>query len=166
MLRRTWAGERGSNALTIGEASAAEADVVCCNICSSCTRLADVRPRRCKPTGLQLEHGQLFGNGLRSDLELSSAEVTTKPDPDGRLLRRPEPRPSADLRRIATKPQITTYLGLDHVSPRSPRARVGPRPAKGVGRNSTCPRSHPWLGRAPDGARRELRQVSEFLCTP
>ena len=77
MLRRTWAGERGSNALTIGEASAAEADVVCCNICSSCTRLADVRPRRCKPTGLQLEHGQLFGNGLRSDLELSSAEVTT-----------------------------------------------------------------------------------------
>ena len=40
---------------------------------------------------------QLFGNGLRRDLELSSAEVSTEPDPDGRLVRRPESRRSADL---------------------------------------------------------------------
>ena len=126
MLRRTWAGERGSNALTIGEASAAEADVVCCNICSSCTRLADVRPRRCKPTGLQLEHGQLFGNGLRSDLERSSAEVTTKPDPDGRLVRRLQTRRTWDLTTFATKGQICTYLRLDHVlDPRTSPQRAG-----------------------------------------
>jgi hypothetical protein len=50
-------------------------------------------------TGLQLEHvEQLFGNGLRSELELCSVvEVTTEPDPDGRLVRRPESRRSADL---------------------------------------------------------------------
>ena len=76
-----------------------------------------MRPRRYSPTGLQLEHEQLFGNGLRSDLELSSAEVTTKPDPDGRLVRRPETRRSADLTTFgfATKGQISTYLRLDHV---------------------------------------------------
>ena len=85
MLRRTWAGERGSNALTIGEASAAEVDVVCCSICSSCTRLAAARPRRYSPTGLQLEREQPFGNGLRSALRAGSAERTTKPDPDGRV---------------------------------------------------------------------------------
>ena len=103
------------SALTIGQLSAAQAGAFCCTICSSCTRLAAVRPRRYSPTGLQLEHEQLFGNGLRSDLELSSAEVTTKPDPDGRLVRRLQPRRTWDLSTFATKPQICTYLRLDHV---------------------------------------------------
>jgi hypothetical protein len=105
------------SALTIGQLSAAQAGAFCCTICSSCTRLAAVRPRRYSPTGLQLEHEQLFGNGLRSDLELSSAEVTTKPDPDGRLVRRLQPRRTWDLSTFATKPQICTYLRLDHVAP-------------------------------------------------
>ena len=39
----------------------------------------------------------------------------TKPDPDGRLVRRPETRRSADLTTFATKGQISTYLRLDHV---------------------------------------------------
>jgi hypothetical protein len=103
------------SALTIGQLSAAQAGAFCCTICSSCTRLAAVRPRRYSPTGLQLEHEQLFGNGLRSDLELSSAEVTTKPDPDGRLVRRLQPRRTWDLTTFATKGQICTYLRLDHV---------------------------------------------------
>jgi hypothetical protein len=72
-----------------------------------------VRPRRYSPTGLQLEHEQLFGNGLRRDLELSSAEVSTEPDPDGRLVRRPESRRSADLTTFGTKGQMSTYLRLD-----------------------------------------------------
>eukprot|EP00966_Prymnesium_polylepis_P232697 5381853-Prymnesium_polylepis.1 len=53
---RTWrarAGERGSSTLAIGQLSAAQAGAVCCTICSSCTRLGDVRPRRYSPTGLQ-----------------------------------------------------------------------------------------------------------------
>ena len=104
------AGERSSSALTIGQLSAAEADAVCCTICSSCTRVADVRRRVCPFQDLQLEHEQLFGNGLRRDQELSSAEVSTEPDPDGRLVRRPETRRSADLRLFATNPQICTFV--------------------------------------------------------
>ena len=110
------AGERGSNALTIGQLSAAQAGAVCCTSCSTCTRLAAVRPRRCAAAELQLEREQPFGNGLRSDLERSSAEVTTKPDPDGRFVRRPQGRRTADLTTFARKGQICTYLRLDHVS--------------------------------------------------
>ena len=36
-----------------------------------------------------------------------------EPDPDGRLVRRPETRRSADLTTFATKGQISTYLRLD-----------------------------------------------------
>eukprot|EP00966_Prymnesium_polylepis_P000589 13307-Prymnesium_polylepis.1 len=43
-----------------------------------------------------------------------NAERTTEPDLDVRLVRRPETRPSADLRLFARKPQISTYLRLDH----------------------------------------------------
>jgi hypothetical protein len=39
-----------------------------------------------------------------------------EPDPDGRLVRRPETRRSADLTTFATKGQICTYLRLDHVN--------------------------------------------------
>jgi len=49
----------------------------------------------------------------RRGLELSSAEVSTEPDPDGRLVRRPESRRSADLTSFGTKGQISTYLRLD-----------------------------------------------------
>eukprot|EP00966_Prymnesium_polylepis_P055893 1292902-Prymnesium_polylepis.1 len=48
----------------------------------------------------------------------------TEPDPDGRLVRRPESRPSADLRLFATKPQISTCLRLDQVPPRTSEPRV------------------------------------------
>eukprot|EP00966_Prymnesium_polylepis_P243202 5624198-Prymnesium_polylepis.3 len=45
-----------------------------------------------------------------------------EPDPDGRLVRRPETRCSADLTSFATKGQISTYLRqflrLDHVASR------------------------------------------------
>ena len=112
-----------------GEASAAEVDVVCCSICSSCTRLAAARPRRYSPTGLQLEREQPFGNGLRSALRAGSAERTTKPDPDGRLVRRPQGRRTADLSSFATKAQICTYLRLDHVAPTFERD-VAPNGAK------------------------------------
>ena len=108
-------------ALTSGLLSAAEEGAACCTSCSPCTRLATVRPRRCAAAELQLEREQPFGNGLRSDLERSSAEVTTKPDPDGRLVRRPQGRRTADLTKSARKGQICTYLRLDHVS--SPRWR-------------------------------------------
>jgi hypothetical protein len=74
-----------------------------------------VRPRACPFQDLQLEHEQHSGNGLHRDLELSSAEVSMEPDPDGRLVRRPETRRSADLTTFATKGQISTYLRLDHV---------------------------------------------------
>eukprot|EP00966_Prymnesium_polylepis_P290430 6708927-Prymnesium_polylepis.1 len=103
-----------------GQLSAAQAGADWWTICSSCTRVAAVRPRRCTFLQLQLEHGQLSGNGLRRDLELSSAEVSTKADPDGRLVRRLQTRQTADLSLFARKPQISTYLGLDHVR-RSPR---------------------------------------------
>ena len=82
-----------------------------------------MRPRRCTILQLQLEHKQLSGNGLHRDLELSSAEVSTKPDPDGRLVRRPETRQTVDLRLFARKPQISTYLGLDHVPGHAPGSR-------------------------------------------
>ena len=65
--------------------------------------------------GLQLEREQPFGNGLRRDLGAASAEVSTKPDPDGRLVRRLQPRRTWDLYGFATKVQICTYLRLDHV---------------------------------------------------
>ena len=104
---RARAGERDSSALTIGQLSAAQADAIWCTICSSCTRVAAVRPRRYSLSRLQLEHEQLFGNGLRSPLDARSAERATEPDPDGRLVRRLQPRRTWDLRRIATKPQIS-----------------------------------------------------------
>eukprot|EP00966_Prymnesium_polylepis_P220974 5111545-Prymnesium_polylepis.1 len=69
--------ERGLSALTIGQLSAAQVGADWWTICSSCTRVAAVCPRRYSPTGLQLQHEQLFGNGLRSDLELCRVEVTT-----------------------------------------------------------------------------------------
>ena len=79
-----------------------------------------MRPRRCAAAELQLEREQPFGNGLRSDLERSSAEVTTKPDPDGRLVRRPQGRRTADLTKSATKGQIydsytwtTSHMDMD-----------------------------------------------------
>ena len=112
------AGERGSNALTIGQLSAAQAGAVCCTSCSTCTRLAAVRPRRCTAAELQLEREQPSGNGLRRDLSAAGAEVSTKPDSDGRLVRRPQGRRTADLSKSATKAQICTYLRLDHVSSR------------------------------------------------
>ena len=113
--RRAQAVERGLSALTIGQLSAAQAGAFCCTICSYCTRLAAVRPRRYSPSGLQLEHEQHSGNGLRSELDTRSAERTTKPDPDGRLVRRLQPRRTWDLYGFATKVQICTYLRLDHV---------------------------------------------------
>ena len=109
------AGERGSNALTIGELSAAQAGDFCCTMCSPCTRVVAVRPRRCTAAELQLEREQPFGNGLRSALRAGSAERTTKPDPDGRFVRRPQGRRTAALTTFARKGQICTYLRLDHV---------------------------------------------------
>jgi hypothetical protein len=55
--------------------------------------------------------------GFVEDLELSSAEVSTKPDPDGRLVRRLQTRQTADLRLFCEE---TSDL---HVP------RAGPRPA-------------------------------------
>jgi len=64
----------------------------------------------------------------RRGLELSSAEVSTEPDPDGRLVRRPESRRSADLTSFGTKGQISTYLRLDHVGAAGPGRRAHPPP--------------------------------------
>ena len=75
-----------------------------------------MRPRACPFQDLQLEREQLFGNGLRSRTQTRKHGATAEPDLDGRLVRRPESRSSADLRLFATKPQICTYLRLDHVA--------------------------------------------------
>ena len=89
-----------------------------------------MRPRRYSPTGLQLEHEQLSGNGLRSALRAASVERTTKPNPDGRLVRRLQPRRTWDLSTFATKRQIsaTAYM-------------VGPADSRGFGRTSWTTRT-------------------------
>ena len=99
--------------------------------------------RRCAPETLQsnwrlqLEHEQHSGNGLHRDLELSSAEVSMEPDPDGRLVQRPESRRSADLTTFGTKGEISTYLRLDRTSglqpSDEPSVRIGLRRDLGAG---------------------------------
>ena len=48
----------------------------------------------------------LSETGFIGDLSAAGAEVSTKPDPDGRLVRRPQGRRTADLTKSATKGQI------------------------------------------------------------
>ena len=57
-----------------------------------------------------------------------------EPDPDGRLVRRPESRRSADLTTFGTKGLISTNLRLDQQT-HTPwvRARSSPAPRRGEG---------------------------------
>ena len=76
---RARAGERDSSALTIGQLSAAQAAAVCCTICSSCTRVAAACLRASPFQNLQLEHGQHYGNGLRSRTQTRKHGATVEP---------------------------------------------------------------------------------------
>eukprot|EP00966_Prymnesium_polylepis_P133432 3084226-Prymnesium_polylepis.1 len=73
---------------------------------------------------------------LRLCVELSSAEVSSEPDPDGRLVRRPESRRSEDLTTFGTKGLISTYLRLDQQthtpSPLGARAKFARPGGEGV----------------------------------
>jgi len=122
---RARAGERDSSALTIGQLSAAQAAAVCCTICSSCTRVAAACLRASPFQNLQLEHGQHYGNGLRSRTQTRKHGATVEPDPNGRRVRKLQPRHSTDLRGIVRKPQ--TWWSQGWTTSASARA---PRPAR------------------------------------